>query len=198
VVLQSSEKTQLIAFQKELCRRFCNYHYTSTHGKIEEALQVWFGQHHKTLALAESCTGGLIAAHITALPGASEYFLGSYVAYSNELKERILGVSKETISAEGAVSEAVVQEMLKGVFNTTSADFAIAVSGVAGPSGGTEQKPVGMICAAIGERGQSPDVGTFQAFGNRQTITLLATQWLLGALWRKVEKGIPAFPLLQS
>src|SRR5262249_44587619 len=96
----------------------------------------------------------------------------------------------------GAVSEQVVREMLQGVFQKSGADFAIAVSGIAGPAGGTVQKPVGTICAAIGEHGKSPDVGTFKAFGNRQTITLSATHKLLGALWRKVEKGISAFPLL--
>ncbi len=195
VALQSSHKSQLHSFQKELISRFSNYCYSSPNGKIEEALHHWFVTHQKTLAFAESCTGGMLSMHVTSLPGASEYFLGSFVVYSNAMKQQILGVSKETLDSQGAVSEAAVKEMLDGVFNKTSADFAIAVSGIAGPSGGTEQTPVGTICAAIGEREKIPDVGTFNSFGNRHTITLLATQWLLGALWRKVEKRIPAFPL---
>ncbi len=195
VALQSSDKSQLEAFQKELISRFSNYHYFSKSGKIEEALLDCFIKHKKTLAFAESCTGGMLSMHVTSVPGASDYFLGSFVVYSNTMKQQILGVSKETLDSQGAVSEAAVKEMLDGIFKKTSADFAIAVSGIAGPSGGTEQKPVGTICAAIGERGKAPDAGTFKSFGNRHTITLLTTQWLLGALWRKVEKGIPAFPL---
>jgi len=140
----------------------------------------------------------MLSMHVTAVPGASEYFLGSFVVYSNAMKQQVLGVAKETIDSQGAVSEAAVKEMLDAVFKKTSADFAIAVSGIAGPTGGTEQKPVGTICAAMGERGKPSDVGTFKALGNRHTITLLTTQWLLGALWRKAEKGIPAFPLLPS
>jgi nicotinamide-nucleotide amidase len=194
VMLSAPDKTELDGFQRELTSRFSNYQYLSQSGKIEEAIQNWFIPHKKTLAFAESCTGGMLATHITAIPGASEYFLGSFVVYSNQMKEGILDVS----ALQDIVSEGAVQEMLAGVFKKTSADFAIAVSGIAGPSGGTEQKPVGTICAAIGERGKSPDVGTFRAFGNRQTIILLTTQWLLGALWRKVETGIPAFPLLPS
>ena len=196
VSLHSSDKDQLEAFQKELTQQFSPYRYLAKSGKIEEALQDWFVKHKKTLAFAESCTGGLLSSHVTSVPGASEYFLGSFVVYSNSLKEQILGVSKKTLDSQGAVSEETVREMLAGVFQRSAADFAIAVSGIAGPTGGTEQKPVGTICAAIGQRGKSPDIGTFQAFGNRQTITLSTTHKLLGALWRKVEKGIPAFPLL--
>ncbi len=198
VVLHSSDQKQLNAFQKELSSRFSNFHFHSSQGKIEEAIGLWFTAHHKTLCFAESITGGMLAEQITAIPGASDFFLGSFIVYSNAMKEQILAVSQKTLESQGAVSEAVVKEMLEGVFKKTSADFAIAVSGIAGPSGGTDEKPVGTICAAIGERGKSPDVGTFKAFGSRQTITLLTAQWLLGALWRKVEKGIPAFPLLPS
>jgi nicotinamide-nucleotide amidase len=196
VALHSSDKKQLEAFEKELSSQFSNYRYVSKSGKIEEAVQDWFVKHNKTLSFAESCTGGMLSSAITSVPGASVYFLGSFVVYSNAMKEKILGVSKKTLDSHGAVSEEAVREMLEGVFQKSGADFAIAVSGIAGPSGGTEQKPVGTICAAIGERGKSPDVATFQAFGSRQTIILSTTNKLLGALWRKVEKEIPAFPLL--
>ena len=198
VILNSPDKEQLFLFRKELIYNFGDYHYEAPHGKIEEALQAWFIQHKKKLALAESCTGGLISSHLTAIPGASDYYLGSLVVYSNEMKEKILGVSKETLNTYGAVSAEAVYEMLDGVFKKTDADFAIAVSGIAGPSGGTEQKPVGTIWAAIGERGKAPDIGTFKGKGSRQTIILMTTNYLLSTLWRKVEKGIPAFPLLPS
>jgi nicotinamide-nucleotide amidase len=196
VVLRSIDKKELEAFERELTAAFSNYRYYSQSGKIEEAVHDWFVKHKKTVAFAESCTGGMLAMQITSIPGASDYFLGSFVVYTNLMKQKILSVSKATLDVEGAVSEATVKEMLEAVFDKTGADFAIAVSGIAGPAGGTPKKPVGTICAALGERGKVPDIGTFQAFGNRHTITLLASQWLLGTLWRKVEKGIAALPLI--
>ncbi len=161
-----------------------------------ESLMHWFVKHKKTLAFAESCTGGKMASLVTSVAGASNFFLGSFVVYSNEMKEKVLGVSKETLLSKDAVSEETVREMLEGVFKRTSADYAIAVSGIAGPSGGTKDKPVGTIWAAIGERGKSPDVGTFLIDGNRETIISHAANELLLALLRKVEKGIPPFPLI--
>ncbi|MBS0603435.1 MAG: CinA family nicotinamide mononucleotide deamidase-related protein [Verrucomicrobia bacterium] len=198
VLLLSSKADQLAAFEKEMRQRFGNYIYSSPSGRIEDALQDWFVKNKKKLAFAESCTGGTIASHATSIPGASDYFLGSFVVYSNEMKEQILGVSKQTLQTKGAVSEETVREMLEGVFKRTSADYAIAVSGIAGPTGGTAEKPVGTVWAAIGERGNPADVGKFMSFGSRQTIILSATNQLLGALWRKVEKGIPAFPFLPA
>lgn len=102
-----------------------------------------------TLATAESCTGGQIAQMITSVAGSSDYFKGAVVAYSNEVKENILGVNHQTLLDHGAVSEATVIEMAVGVKNRLSTDYAIAVSGIAGPSGGTEEKPVGTTWIAI-------------------------------------------------
>jgi nicotinamide-nucleotide amidase len=196
VSLLSSSAQELASFQKELSQRFGNYIYSAPSGKIEEALFSWFVKHKKKVAFAESCTGGAIASHLTSIPGASDYFLGSFVVYCNAMKEEILGVSRQTLLSKGAVSEESVREMLAGVFNRSSTDYAIAVSGIAGPTGGSVEKPVGTIWAAIGERGKSPDVGRFMGYGSRETIILMATNFLLSALWRKVEKGIPAFPLI--
>lgn len=196
VSLLSSNPEQLAHFQKEFSRRFDPYLYTAPSGKIAEALQNWFIKHQKKLAFAESCTGGRMASHVTSVAGASEYFLGSFVVYSNAMKEEVLGVSKDTLLAKGAVSEETVREMWEGVLRRSNADYAIAVSGIAGPTGGSEEKPVGTVWAAIGERGKSPDVGTFMGYGSRETIIQLSTNYLLGALWRKVEKEIPAFPLI--
>ncbi len=196
VLLLSTDPVQLASYQKELASRFGNYLYSSPSGKIEEALQGWFVKHKKTLFCAESCTGGAIASQLTRIPGASDYFLGSCVAYANGCKEKLLGVSPKILQEKGAVSAEIVREMLAGVFRTTAADYAIAVSGIAGPTGGTPDKPVGTVWAAIGERGKEPDVGTFMAYGSREKIILTTAYSLIGALLRKVEKGIPAFPLL--
>jgi nicotinamide-nucleotide amidase len=196
VSLLSSHAEQLTSFQKELELRFGNYLYSTSLGKLEEALLNCFVKRKKKVAFAESCTGGMMASHVTSVAGASDYFLGSFVVYSNEMKEKILGVSKQTLLSKGPVSEETVREMWMGVFAKFSADYAIAVTGVAGPTGGSKEHPVGTVWAAVGERGKAPDVGKFMTYGSRETIILLATNFLLGALWRKVEKGIPAFPLI--
>lgn len=103
-----------------------------------------------TVATAESCTGGLIAHLITQIPGSSDYFLGSVVSYSNDLKEKILGVPGELIARHGAVSREVASRMLRGVLDVTGADVGMATTGIAGPSGGSEEKPVGMVWIAAG------------------------------------------------
>lgn len=96
-----------------------------------------------SLALAESCTGGLVANRVTDIPGSSDYFFGSVVAYSYEVKVKLLGVSWETLNSKGAVSRETVIEMARGARNVLNADIAVSVSGVAGPGGGTIEKPVG-------------------------------------------------------
>ncbi len=101
------------------------------------------------LATAESCTGGLIAQKITSVPGASECFDCGVVTYSNEQKHKLLGVSNETLEKFGAVSEQTALEMCKGVRKLADADFGISVTGIAGPGGGTPQKPVGTVWIGI-------------------------------------------------
>jgi nicotinamide-nucleotide amidase len=106
----------------------------------------------RTLATAESCTGGHIAAQLTANAGSSAYFKGGIVAYHNDLKINLLGVKTATLGEHGAVSEATVREMVQGALNATNADIAIAVSGIAGPGGGSATKPVGTIWVAVGSK----------------------------------------------
>ena len=104
---------------------------------------------HLTVATAESCTGGNIAARLTSIVGSSDYFKGSIVAYSNEVKMRLLGVSPQTLEAHGAVSEQTVVEMAKGAMQALQTDCAVATSGIAGPGGGTPEKPVGTVWMAV-------------------------------------------------
>ena len=101
------------------------------------------------LSLAESCTGGMIGSMITSVSGASSFFLGSAVTYSNESKERILGVSHDSLVKYGAVSEAVAKEMAEGSLKVYDSDIAASVTGIAGPNGGTPEKPVGTVWMAV-------------------------------------------------
>ncbi len=106
----------------------------------------------KTIATAESCTGGYLSAQLTANAGSSVYFKGGVIAYHNDLKINLLGVKTETLEEHGAVSEATVREMVQGVLNATQADMGIAISGIAGPGGGSAAKPVGTIWVAVGDK----------------------------------------------
>ena len=103
------------------------------------------------LVLAESCTGGLLGSRITDIPGSSEYFLGSVVAYAYEAKAALLNVSWDTLNTKGAVSRETVLEMARGIRNAMQADVAISVSGIAGPGGGTPEKPVGLTYIALAD-----------------------------------------------
>ena len=105
-----------------------------------------------TLATAESCTAGNVAAIITAIPGSSRFYKGGVVAYANEVKQNMLHVNPETLAAHGAVSEETVTEMVKGAIEACDTDYAMATSGIAGPAGGTPEKPVGTIWVAAGSR----------------------------------------------
>lgn len=116
-----------------------------------EAAQFVFNlmqQHHLTMATAESCTGGNIAHHITLLPGSSDFFLGGVVSYANSVKNGVLGVNMADIEKYGAVSQPVVEQMAQGAVRVLGADVAVATSGVAGPGGGSPEKPVGTVWMA--------------------------------------------------
>lgn len=124
----------------------------------------------KTLALAESCSGGHLAARFTAIPDASKYLLGSIVAYSNVIKEKILKVSHQTIALQGAVSRSTADEMWIGLMKLSDADFGIVTTGIAGPSGGTVEKPVGTVFIALGAKGKKPHVLECHFDGDRKAI----------------------------
>jgi nicotinamide-nucleotide amidase len=120
--------------------------------KLEKIIGELLVERGSTLSLAESCTGGMIAHLITSVPGSSRYFMGSVVAYSNKIKEKVLGVSTESLATYGAVSEQVVSEMASGVLKHFGTDYSIATSGIAGPDGGTPEKPVGLVWIAVASR----------------------------------------------
>lgn len=119
---------------------------------FEKAIINFMKQHNLTLSVAESCTGGYIAQLITSHPGSSSIFAGGGIVYSNEMKVKLLGVSKNTLENFGAVSEETINEMVKGALTNFDTDYAIAVSGIAGPDGGTADKPVGTVWIAVANK----------------------------------------------
>lgn len=146
---------------------------------MEEVVGKLLREHDRTLAVAESCSGGLVGSRITNVPGSSNYFVGGVIAYSNELKQRLLGVHERTLSAHGAVSEETAREMALGVRRATGADLGIATTGIAGPDGGTVEKPVGTVAIALAADDLDIDhvrSRVYQLWGNREWVKLLTSQ----------------------
>lgn len=134
--------------------------------KLGEVLQ----SRGSMLATAESCTGGWVAEAVTAITGSSAWFDRGFVTYSNEAKRDMLGVRAATLAAHGAVSEAVVREMVGGVLAHSRADLAVAISGIAGPTGGSPEKPVGTVWAAWGLRNGEQRAQHFHFDGDRAAV----------------------------
>jgi nicotinamide-nucleotide amidase len=140
---------------------------------------------HATIAVAESCTGGLLGARLTAVPGSSDVVLGGVIAYGNDVKRDLLGVRQETIEAHGAVSEPVVREMATGVRARTKATIGVGVTGVAGPSGGTPEKPVGTVWIATDMEGKV-ETRLLKLIGDRAEVRFRATQSVLEMVRRSL------------
>jgi nicotinamide-nucleotide amidase len=141
----------------------------------------------QTLALAESCTGGGIANRVTNVPGASAVFLAGYVTYSNEAKMKSLGVRAETLAAHGAVSEATAREMAEGARRAAGSDYALAVTGIAGPTGGSEGKPVGTVFIALAGGGETKVINPVNRY-DRETFKWVTAQQALELLRRRLLK----------
>jgi PncC family amidohydrolase len=123
----------------------------------------------KTVTTAESCTGGLLAKMLTDIPGSSDFFKTGFVTYSNEAKIDLLGVDPKTLEQHGAVSEPTAREMATGALKRAKSDFALSITGIAGPTGGTPGKPVGTVCIALAA-GTTVTVRTFNFPGDREMI----------------------------
>ncbi len=159
-----------------------------TYSRLTELLRNRHGQHifsedgsevddqiaqlltHRRIATAESCTGGLLAARLTDRPGSSAYLAGGLVAYSNDAKTELLGVDTALIDAHGAVSEPVAEAMAAGALKRFGADTAVAITGIAGPDGGSDDKPVGTVCFTVALAGDTPATRTLRLPGNRSDI----------------------------
>lgn len=167
---------------KELKARFgANIYTTEENVTLEDSVVELLATNDLTVSTAESCTGGLLAGRIINVAGASEIIKEGIVTYSNKAKRRRLGVKKSTLEKYGAVSEQTAKEMVKGVLSLTKSDTALAVTGIAGPDGGTDEKPVGLVYIACSVCGQVK-VNKYQFRGSRQKIRESATTQALTLL----------------
>lgn len=171
------------AFCRALMERLGRNVFSEDGQNLESVVGQLLSQKKETLAVAESCTGGLLGHRITNVPGSSEYFLAGLVAYSNPLKNRILGVPVELIEKHGAVSAEVAQEMAERVRLAAKAHYGLAITGVAGPGGGTAEKPVGLVYTALATEKTAQVVRNF-FLGDRERIKFQSSQKTLDLLRR--------------
>ena len=155
-----------------------------------KALATLLMQQSWLMATAESCTGGLVAADLTALAGASAWFDHSVVSYSYHAKEHFLGVSAETLALEGAVSAACVEEMVTGLLRHANVDVGLAISGIAGPEGGTVDKPVGTVWFAFAKKGAAPKSVCICFSGNRIAIRQQASDFAIEAFYHYLTEQL--------
>lgn len=152
--------------------------------ELEERLGAWLRSRGLCMGTAESCTGGRIANRITSVAGSSDYFAGSVVSYCNRVKHQVLGVSEKDLEAYGAVSRPVVEQMAQGAIRVLGCDCSVATSGIAGPGGGSSEKPVGTVWIAAAEKGRTI-CRCFHFNGDRKAIieqSATAALRLLGEL----------------
>jgi nicotinamide-nucleotide amidase len=155
---------------------------------MEDAVAALLAQRGATLAVAESCTGGLVAARLVNVPGMSGHLVEGIVAYSNASKVRLLGVPEKLIAAHGAVSEPVVRAMAEGARGRAGADYGLAVTGIAGPSGGTPDKPVGTIWFAVTD-GAGTQAAREVFAGDRETIRARGAVYALNLVRLRLGEG---------
>jgi len=159
----------------------------STHGEsLEEVVGMYLVMRQKTLAVAESCTGGLLAERLTHNSGSSDFFLGGAICYSNALKTKLAGVPAALIEEHGAVSQPVAQAMAEGIRARTGASIGVAITGVAGPTGGSPEKPVGLVFIGLADE-RGTQVREFRFPGSRERVRLWATQMALEMIRRRIR-----------
>jgi nicotinamide-nucleotide amidase len=159
------------------------YIYSSQGESLEQIVLDYLGMHGATLSVAESCTGGLIAQRLTTISGSSRSFLGGAVVYSDELKISFAGVAKSLIEEQGAVSRAVAVALAEGIRRKTSSTFGLGVTGIAGPGGGSEEKPVGLVYVAVSD-GKQTDAVEKRFGGDRETVRFWTSQQALDLVRR--------------
>ena len=181
-IVPSTNSPDLIG---EIVSRLGDIVYSTVGESLPETCARMLTDDCQTLAVAESCTGGMVASELVAIPGCSTFLLEGCVTYSDAAKVSRLGVKQETLDQFGAVSEQCAREMAEGMRKTSGADYALATTGYAGPSGGTEENPVGTVYIAIARQGETL-VKRISLFGDRARIREIATLHAFDMLRRKL------------
>ena len=164
-----------------------DYVFSTKGESLEAVVAMYLVMRQKTLAVAESCTGGLLSERLTRIPGSSNFFLGGAVCYGNELKTKLAGVpAAPLIEAHGAVSKPVAQALAEGIRSRSGASIGIGITGIAGPSGGGPEKPVGLVFIALADA-RGTQVREFRFPGNRERVRLWASQYALEMIRRRVR-----------
>ena len=166
----------LMDYEKEIVMRLGDYVFSTEGEELEEVVGNLLRKREYKIAIAESCTGGLLANRITNVPGSSDYFERGVVSYSNKSKEEILGVPSSLIGLKGAVSAEVVESMAEGVRILSNSELGIGVSGIAGPGGGSAEKPVGTVFIGISSKKRGTFSREFQFSGTREEIKLISSE----------------------
>jgi nicotinamide-nucleotide amidase len=180
VGVQAEElKSDVLKEVEKLKPFISNYIYGYDSETLPQLIHQELTNQKKTISTAESCTGGTIAAHLTSLAGSSLFFIGSLVAYSNDVKHKELGVKTSTLGKYGAVSEETVGEMIVGALAKFNTDFTIAISGIAGPDGGTEEKPVGTVWIGVGNKEGKRSIRHYKLGHNRERNIQIASLYAL-------------------
>ena len=181
----SEEQRRFIETCKRIRLILGSHIYAEGDTTLEQRVGQLLSERHRTLALAESCTGGLISHRITGIAGSSAYYLGGVTSYANDVKVKLLGVTPATLEKYGAVSQETALEMSHGIRERIGADFGLSVTGIAGPGGGTPEKPVGTVWISIAQA-KNHEAKLFQFHGDRERIILGTSQaalnWLRLAL----------------
>jgi nicotinamide-nucleotide amidase len=179
--------------EHELLRRLDGHIYGVDEETLPFAIHVLLRRTRRTIAVAESCTGGSVAAALTSVPGSSKSFAGGIVSYSNEVKMQLLGVQRQDLDRFGAVSEEVAKQMAAGIREHLGTGIGLAITGIAGPSGGTHEKPIGLVWLAISEA-SGARTRRLQLTGDREGIQSRATTAALGFLWETAASEEPIGP----
>lgn len=174
----------------EIYHRMSQYIFGENNDTLERVVGRLLQEQGLKLVTAESCTGGLIGHRITNIAGSSAYYERGFVTYSNEAKVEELGVPAEIISTHGAVSPETARAMVLGALEHSRADIAVAVTGIAGPDGGTAEKPVGLVYCGVGKRGEEPVVYDLHFSGERETIKFNTSQYAFYHIWKTLSGKI--------
>ena len=183
---------ELDRVEGEIRRLVGPYIFAAENESMEEVVGRMLMEKNKTISVAESCTGGLIGHRLTNVPGSSKYFLGGIIVYSNQSKMDLLHVHPDTLDKYGAVSDRTVKEMTLGVRQNSKTDLALAVTGIAGPDGGTKEKPVGTVHVGLAA-GNDIFSGKYRFWGNRQQVKLNTSMMALDYV-RRYLNGDPFLP----